>query len=311
MRSITWLVQKSGADWSADKSPNVTFPALATRNRTVRFPEEFRAPKAYESLGGTNPRRANLCLWGFGILADARSGSVIATACAATCVVPVSVRCVPVLRAALIADSERWGVAARSGTTAADRCSKVATARARFGPCRVTEKPLRLGVTREAAPEAGSSGRRFRRQSSARRNRGTLAAHRSVGPAHRHRRVAARPPEGCGRGRGWPCGPSWRASRSGGCDVRMKCRGKPCRTGTYAGLSGGGDGLGFDLARPRPLHLASLASLLLPAVARGALGRGGARSPVRCTGLGGLARGLWARWRAWPVVLWLRRPGAL
>src|SRR3954447_12555399 len=28
----------------------------AARNRTVTTPEEFRAPKAYESLGGTNPR---------------------------------------------------------------------------------------------------------------------------------------------------------------------------------------------------------------------------------------------------------------
>ena len=34
--------------------------------------------------------------------------------------------------------------------------------------------------------------------------------------------------------------------------VRMKCRRNPCATGTCAGLPGGGDGLGFDLARPRP-----------------------------------------------------------
>jgi hypothetical protein len=46
-----------------------------------------------------------------GILADARSGPAIATACAPSCVVPVSARRFPVLRAALITDSERWGVA--------------------------------------------------------------------------------------------------------------------------------------------------------------------------------------------------------
>ena len=82
---------------------------VGTRNS--RFPEEFRAPKAYESLGGTNPRWAGLCLWGFGILADAGSGAAIAAACPTTCFVPDSVRCAPVLRAAMIADSERWGVA--------------------------------------------------------------------------------------------------------------------------------------------------------------------------------------------------------
>jgi hypothetical protein len=81
----------------------------------VRFPEEFRAPKAYESLGGTNPRWAGLCLWGFGILADAGSGAAIPAACPTTCFVLVSVRGVPVLRAAMIAESECWGAADGTG----------------------------------------------------------------------------------------------------------------------------------------------------------------------------------------------------
>ena len=105
-----------------------------------------------------------------------------------------------------------------SGTTAADRCSKVAAAQAWFGPCRLTEKPPRLSMARGEAPEVGSSGRRFRRRSSGRRNRGTVAAHCSVGPAHCRRRAVVRPPEARGHGQGWPYGPNWRASRSGGCD---------------------------------------------------------------------------------------------
>jgi hypothetical protein len=43
-------------------------------------------------------------------LADAGSGAAIAAACPTSCFVPASVRGVPVLRAAMIADSERWGV---------------------------------------------------------------------------------------------------------------------------------------------------------------------------------------------------------
>ena len=84
---------------------------MPDRKRTGRKPEEFRAPQAYESLGGTNPRWAGLCLWEFGILADAGSGAAIAAACPPTCFVPVSVCGVPVLRAAMIADSESWSVA--------------------------------------------------------------------------------------------------------------------------------------------------------------------------------------------------------
>ena len=74
-----------------------SLPGLA-RNRPDGIPEEFRAPQAYESLGGTNPRRAGLGLWAFGILADAGSGAAIAAACPTSCFVPVSVRGVPVLR---------------------------------------------------------------------------------------------------------------------------------------------------------------------------------------------------------------------
>jgi hypothetical protein len=81
--------------------------SIAHPKPPVRFPEEFRAPQAYESLGGTNPRRAGLGLWAFGILADAGSGAAIAAACPTSCFVPVSVRGVPVLRAAMVADSER------------------------------------------------------------------------------------------------------------------------------------------------------------------------------------------------------------
>jgi hypothetical protein len=44
-------------------------------------------------------------------LADAGSGAVVAAACPPTCFVPVSVHDVRVLRAAMIADSERWGIA--------------------------------------------------------------------------------------------------------------------------------------------------------------------------------------------------------
>jgi hypothetical protein len=48
-------------------------------------------------------------------LADAGSGAAVAAACPATCFVPVVVRRVPVLRVAMIADSERWGVADEIG----------------------------------------------------------------------------------------------------------------------------------------------------------------------------------------------------
>jgi hypothetical protein len=88
-------------------------PVLPLKDRTrpaallKSSPEEFRAPQAYESLGGTKPRRAGLGLWAFGILADAGSGAAIAAACPTSCFVPVSVRGVPVLRAAMVADSER------------------------------------------------------------------------------------------------------------------------------------------------------------------------------------------------------------
>jgi hypothetical protein len=44
-------------------------------------------------------------------LADAGSGAAIATAGRTTCFVPVSVGGVRVLRAAMITDRERWGVA--------------------------------------------------------------------------------------------------------------------------------------------------------------------------------------------------------
>jgi hypothetical protein len=50
-----------------------------------------------------------------GILADAGSGAAIAAARPPTCFVPVWVRDVPVLRAAMIADTERWGVADEIG----------------------------------------------------------------------------------------------------------------------------------------------------------------------------------------------------
>ena len=85
------------------------------RKQTVANPEEFRAPKAYESLGGTNPRWAGLSLWGFGILADAGRGAMIAAAYMPTCFVSGLVRGVPVVRAAMIADSERCGVADEIG----------------------------------------------------------------------------------------------------------------------------------------------------------------------------------------------------
>jgi hypothetical protein len=86
---------------------NIPWPGSGQAENLKSFPEEFRAPQAYESLGGTNPRRAGLGLWAFGILADAGSGAAIAAACPTSCFVPVSVRGVPVLRAAMVADSER------------------------------------------------------------------------------------------------------------------------------------------------------------------------------------------------------------
>src|SRR5579863_1145431 len=86
------------------------FPCIERQKPPFHFPEEFRAPQAYESLGGTNPRWAGLCLWGFGILADAGIGLAVAAASPATCFVPVSVHDFPLRRAAMITDSERWGV---------------------------------------------------------------------------------------------------------------------------------------------------------------------------------------------------------
>ncbi|HEY0198324.1 MAG TPA: hypothetical protein VGC19_07265, partial [Rhodanobacter sp.] len=70
-------------------------------------PEEFRAPKAYESLGGTNPRWAGLCLWGLGISADAGTGLAIAAASPAARFVPVSMRDLPVRQAAMMAGNGR------------------------------------------------------------------------------------------------------------------------------------------------------------------------------------------------------------
>jgi hypothetical protein len=90
---------------------NPRIASSAPKSGQTEIPEEFRAPKAYESLGGTNPRWADLCLWGFGILADAGSSAAIAAACPTTCFVPASVRGMPVLGATMITDSERWGVA--------------------------------------------------------------------------------------------------------------------------------------------------------------------------------------------------------
>ena len=71
--------------------------------------------------------------------------------------------------------------------------------------------------------------------------------------------------------------PKRRAGRSDGCGVRLECRRKPCETGTSAGLPGGGDGLGFDLACTRPDT---------PAPQR-------LRRAVACVSWTGLARGLW------------------
>ena len=74
--------------------------------------------------------------------------------------------------------------------------------------------------------------------------------------------------------------PKRRAGRSDGCGVRLECRRKPCETGTSAGLPGGGDGLGFDLACTRPDTPA-------PGPPTGC----GARSPVCWTGLDGAGAG--------------------
>jgi hypothetical protein len=74
--------------------------------RTGGQPEEFRAPKAYESLGGTNPRWAGLDLWGFGILAGAGRGAMTAAAYPATQFVPMSVRGLPARRVGMMANSE-------------------------------------------------------------------------------------------------------------------------------------------------------------------------------------------------------------
>ena len=84
---------------------------------------------------------------------------------------------------------------ARSTATSADRRCGVAAALARFGPCRVTETPLRLSVVDEAAPAADTSGRSFRRQPSARRNRDRVSEYRAALAVTPHRREAARRPE--------------------------------------------------------------------------------------------------------------------
>ena len=105
-------------------------------------------------------------------------------------------------------------------------------------------------------------------------------------PHSRHRRIAgAAPGRGAidGLGRCFRPGRHWRTGRNGGCDVRVKCRRKPCGTGTSAGLFCGGDGLGFDLACTRPDTPA-------PGPPTGC----GARSPVPWTGLDAQSGGLWA-----------------
>ena len=84
---------------------------------------------------------------------------------------------------------------ARSKATSADRRCGVAAALAWFGPCRVTETPLRLSVVDEAAPAADTSGRSFRRQPSARRNRDRVSEYRAALAVAPHRREAARRPE--------------------------------------------------------------------------------------------------------------------
>jgi len=55
-----------------------------------------------------------------------------------------------------------WASATRSSATLADRRCEVAAALGWSGPCRVTETPPRLSVTREAAHGAGTNGRKFR-----------------------------------------------------------------------------------------------------------------------------------------------------
>src|SRR3954468_14591416 len=49
---------KDGGDRDAlvRRTPMSAGSGCLPQNRTGRVPEEFRAPKAYESLGGTNPR---------------------------------------------------------------------------------------------------------------------------------------------------------------------------------------------------------------------------------------------------------------
>ena len=58
------------------------------QNRTGGFPEEFRAPKAYESRGGTNPRWAGFGLWRFEFVVDAGTGAAVAAACWPTRLLP-------------------------------------------------------------------------------------------------------------------------------------------------------------------------------------------------------------------------------
>jgi hypothetical protein len=94
---------------------NVRCSPCASRKQPVRFPEEFRAPKAYESRGGTNPRWAGFGLWGFEFVVDAGTGAAVAAACWPTRFVAVAVHGVPVLRAAMMADNEHWSVADENG----------------------------------------------------------------------------------------------------------------------------------------------------------------------------------------------------
>ena len=80
----------------------------------------------------------------------------------------------------------------------------------------------------------------------------------------------------------------------------LGCRRKPCETGTSAGLPGGGDGLGFDLACTRPDTPA-------PGPPTGC----GARSPVCWTGLDGAGAGPVGAGKGWPVSCGSNRVPAL
>jgi hypothetical protein len=92
-------------------SASVRLSPFHIRKRPFRSPKEFRAPKAYESLGGTNPRWAGLDLWGFWILAGAGRGAMTAAAFPTAQFVPMSVRGLPARRVGMMANSVR-GIAA-------------------------------------------------------------------------------------------------------------------------------------------------------------------------------------------------------